>query len=506
VLETGHDVGGTWYWNRYPGARFDTESMTYGYSFSKSLLQEWDWKERFSAQPENLRYLQYVTEKFDLRKHMQFGVKVEAATWDEAQTLWRLRLDDGRRVTTRFLITAIGLLSAQTVARYEGVDEFAGLSFHTRDWPEEPVELSGKRVAVIGTGSSGVQVIQEIAEQVGELTVFQRRPNWCVPLHNAEISAEEMADIKQRYDEIYARCDSTNAGFIHDVDYRPFYEVPREERLAKWEKLYASPGFGLWLGNFIDIYTDEQANAEASEFVADKIRSRVTDPVVAEKLIPKDHGFGMQRPPMETNYYEVYNRDNVRLVDLQETPIERITPTGIRTTEHDYDFDIIVYATGFDASTGAYDRIDFRGVGGLSLRDKWDSDIATYFGMMVWGFPNMIMPIGPQSASATTNYPRGIATGVDWVTGFVEHMLKHGHTRAEPTLQAEQNWRNLVASFYPYRLIRKAQSWWVGYNSNVEGHEKGSKMRYLMWQGGAVKYRTLVAEAAEKDYEGVEFN
>jgi cation diffusion facilitator CzcD-associated flavoprotein CzcO len=333
VLETGDDLGGTWYWNRYPGARFDSESISYGYSFSEELLQEWDWKERFSGQPENHRYLSYVADKFDLRRHMQFGCTVESAHWDDDATLWRVHVADGRDLTSRFLITAVGLLSAPTMPRYDGIDEFEGRAFHTFDWPEEPVDMAGKRVAVIGTGATGVQVIGEIADKVGDLTVFQRRPNWCAPLHNAEISAEEMADIKARYDEIFEVCARTPGGFIHEPDRRPFYEVPREERLAKWEKLYGEPGFGIWLANFRDIFMNEEANAEFCEFMADKIRSRVHDPVVAEKLIPKDHGFGVQRVPMETHYYEAYNRPNVHLVDLQETPIERITRRGIATTD-----------------------------------------------------------------------------------------------------------------------------------------------------------------------------
>jgi len=250
VLEAGDDLGGTWFWNRYPGARFDSESVSYGYSFSEELLQEWDWKERFSGQPENLRYLNYVVDKFDLRKHMQFGVTVERAEFDDDNALWHLHLDDGRELTSRFLVTAIGLLSAPTMPRYEGIDRFEGLSFHTYNWPTEPVELTGKRVAVIGTGATGVQVIGEIADKVGDLTVFQRRPNWCAPLHNAEITPEEMADIKARYDEIFELCARTPGGFIHEPDRRPFYEVSREERLAKWEKLYGEPGFGIWLANF----------------------------------------------------------------------------------------------------------------------------------------------------------------------------------------------------------------------------------------------------------------
>jgi cation diffusion facilitator CzcD-associated flavoprotein CzcO len=504
VLEAGNGVGGTWYWNRYPGARFDSESISYGYSFSKELLQEWDWKERFSGQPENLRYLQYVTDKFDLRRHMQFDCTVESAHWDDEATQWRLRLSDGRQLTGHFLITAIGLLSAPTLPRYEGLDEFEGPSFHTYNWPAEPIELAGKRVAVIGTGATGVQVIGEIADKVGELTVFQRRPNWCAPLHNAEITADEMDDIKARYDEIFELCARTPGGFIHEPDRRPFFEVPREERVTKWEKLYGEPGFGIWLANFRDIFMDEEANAEFSEFIAGKIRSRVRDPVLAEKLVPKDHGFGVQRVPLESNYYEAYNRDNVNLVDLQKTPIERITRRGIRTSEQEYEFDIIVYATGFDAVTGAYDRIDIRGVGGQSLRKKWADGPETFLGLTVSGFPNLFMPTGPQSGSASTNFPRGIELGVDWVTELLQFVWKHDHSRVEATPEAEADWSAYVAMLYEIMLLRNAQGWFTGYNSNVEGHEKGTR-RHLVFNGGTPKYRQKITEVAEAGYRGLTF-
>jgi cation diffusion facilitator CzcD-associated flavoprotein CzcO len=504
VLEAGADLGGTWFWNRYPGARFDSESITYGYSFSEELLQEWHWKERFSGQPENLRYLNYVVDKFDLRPHMQFNCTVESATWDDDATCWQLHLDDGRDLSCRFVIMAVGLLSAPTMPRYEGIDSFAGQSFHTYNWPEEPVEMAGKRVAVIGTGATGVQVIGEIADKVGDLTVFQRRPNWCAPLHNGEISEEEMNDIRARYDEIFEICARTPGGFLHEPDRRPFFEVSREERLAKWEKLYGEPGFGIWLANFRDIFMNEEANAEFSEFIADKIRSRVHDPVVAEKLIPKDHGFGVQRVPLETRYYEAYNRENVHLVDLKETPIECITPKGIRTTEREYDFDIIVYATGFDAVTGSYDRMEIRGVGGQTLREKWANGPVTYFGMQVSGFPNMIMPTGPQSGSASTNFPRGIELGVDWGTDLLQYMWKNGYIREEATTEAEAEWSAHVAKLYGMMLMRKAQGWFTGYNSNVEGHERGT-LRYFVYNGGTPKFRAKITEAAEQGFKGIEF-
>ena len=488
VLESGADLGGTWYWNRYPGARFDSESISYGYSFSDELLQEWDWKERFSGQPENLRYLNHVADKFDLRPHMQFGCTVESAHFDDATATWHLHMCDGRDLTCRFLVMAVGLLSAPTLPRYEGLDRFEGRWFHTSDWPHEPLDLRGKRVAVVGTGATGVQVIGEIADKVGTLTVFQRRPNWCAPLHNGEISPGEMADVKSRYDEIFATCARTPGGFLHEPDRRPFFEVPREERLEKWERLYGEPGFGIWLSNFRDIFMDEEANAEFSEFIADKIRSRVDDPVLAEKLIPRDHGFGVQRVPLETGYYEAFNRDNVRLVDLTETPIECITRRGIRTTDEEHEFDVIVYATGFDAVTGSYDRIDIRGAGGRRLRDKWSEDTPTYLGVLVAGFPNMLMPTGPQSGSASTNFPRGIELGVDWITDLLTHMWANGCTRVEATAEAEASWSAYVAKLYDIMLIRNAQGWFTGYNSNVDGHERG-KIRHVVFSGGTPKYR-----------------
>jgi cation diffusion facilitator CzcD-associated flavoprotein CzcO len=503
VLEGGGDVGGTWYWNRYPGARFDSESYTYGYSFSQELLEEWSWSEHFAGQPETLRYLNRVVDKFDLRPHMQFNAWVSAATFDEGAGLWNVVLADGRTLTCRLLFTAVGLLSAPTMPRFPGMDSFQGPSFHTYYWPTDPIDLTGKKVAVVGTGATGVQIIGEIADKVEELTVFQRRPNWCAPLHNGPIDDEAQAKIKASYDEIFERCARTPGGFIHGPDRRKMFEVPEEERLAFWEELYASPGFGIWLGNFRDVLMDEDANAEFSAFVANKIRERVKDPVTAEKLIPKDHGFGIQRVPMETNYYEAYNRDNVHLVDLEETPIERVTPTGLRTSERDYDVDVIVYATGFDAITGAFDRIDITGVGGQKLRDKWSDGPITYLGMQIAGFPNLLTLAGPQGGSVSTNYPRGIETSADWLMGLVDHMHEHGYTRVETTTEAEQAWNGHVIDMYNLLLLRKARSWFTGYNTNIDG--RGDKPRYLIYNGGAPRYRKKLAEVIENDYEGFVF-
>ncbi len=505
VLEVAPDLGGTWYYNRYPGARFDSESYTYGYSFSKELLDEWHWKERFSSQPENLRYLNYVADKFKLRPYMQFNCRVEAAHFDDVENMWRLCISDGRELSCRFVIMALGLLSQPTLPRIEGVKDFKGPAFHTYYWPHEPLDLAGKKIGIIGTGATAIQIIPEIAATVGELTVFQRRPNWAAPLNNREISAAEMAAIRVRYDEIFAACARTPGGFEHEPDRRGFYEVSREERVAMWDRLYDEPGFGIWLRNFREIFTDEDANAEFSEYIAERIRQRVDDPLIAEKLIPRDHGFGVQRVPLETYYYEAYNRDNVHLVDISETPLERITARGIRTSERDFEFDIIVYATGFDAITGAFDHIDIRGVGGEKLRDKWRDGPCTFLGMFVHGFPNLLMPAGPQSGSASTNYPRGIETGVNWCTAFLEHMWQQNYIRADATAAAADRWTKHVTKMYSTMLMRKAKSWFTGYNSNVEGHEQG-KVRYFVYNGGAPKYVATINGVAANGYEGIAFS
>ena len=502
VLEASPDLGGTWYNNRYPGARFDSESYTYGYSFSKEVLAEWNWREMFSPQPDNLEYLNFVADKFSLRDHMQFNCRVDAAVFDESANIWRLTISDGRTLTCSFVVMALGLLSMPTYPKIEGRANFKGQSFHTFDWPHEAPDLAGKRVAIIGTGATAIQVIGEIADKVGDLTVFQRRPNWSAPLNNSKITDSDMARIRARYDEIFDTCARTPGGFEHEPDRRGFHEVSREERLALWDRLYDEPGFGIWLQNFREIFTDDDANAEISDYIADRIRQRVNDPETAETLIPKDHGFGVQRVPLETNYFEAYNRDNVHLVDISKTPLERVTETGLRTTEQDYEFDVIVYATGFDAITGAYDHVDIQGIGGERLRDKWREGPSTFLGVFIHGFPNLLMPNGPQSGSASTNYPRGIEVGVDWVTDFLEHAWANGVTRAEATEPAEARWTQHVTDMYSRMLMRKAKSWFTGYNSNVEGHEEGS-IRYFVYNGGMPKYVSVINEVAANAYEGL---
>jgi cation diffusion facilitator CzcD-associated flavoprotein CzcO len=502
LLEAEDDLGGTWYNNRYPGARFDSESFTYGYSFSREVLDTWNWTEQFSPQPETLRYLNFVADKFGLRDFMQFGCRVGSMVFDEDTNSWALELSDGRKITTHFVVTAIGVLSTPTEPQIEGKDSFQGRSFHSFHWPHDPIDLSGKRVAVIGTGATAIQLIPEVARVAGRLTVFQRRPNWAAPLNNALISDAEMATIRARYDEIFENCARTPGGFEHTPDRRGFFEVSAEERRELWDRLYDEPGFGIWLQNFVEIFTDEEANAEFSAYIAERIRGRVNDPDLAEKLIPRDHGFGIQRVPLETNYFETYNRDNVELVDAASTPIECITPTGLNTTERSFEFDVIVYSTGFDSFTGAFDRIDIRGVGGRSLSDKWADGPVTYLGLLVNGFPNMLMLAGPQTAA--TNFPRGAELAVNWATPLLKHMRQNDYHRFEANKDAEDAWVAHVKDMYQGLLLRKAKSWITGYNSNIEGHEYG-KIRYNIYNGGGPKYTRRLEEVARNDYEGVTF-
>ncbi|MDH3601334.1 MAG: NAD(P)/FAD-dependent oxidoreductase [Candidatus Tectomicrobia bacterium] len=499
VFESGAGVGGTWYWNRYPGARFDSESYSYGYSFSEELLQEWDWSEHFSAQPETLRYLNVVADKFDLRKDIEFNCRVTSASYDESENCWEIELENGSRSRAQFLITAIGILSAPQMPNIEGIDSFQGDSFHTSRWPHEPVDFTGKRVAVIGTGATGVQVIQEVAKTAGQLTVFQRTPNYCAPLQNGPIDDDTQRQIKASYPEIFDKCRESHGGFLHNADPRYALEVSPEEREAFYEKLYGEPGFGIWMGNFRDIFVDPEANETISEFIRNKIRERVKNPEVAEKLVPTDHGFGTRRVPLETHYYEVYNQDNVQLVDVRETPIERITPSGIRTSDAEYAFDLIIYATGFDAVTGAFDRIDIRGVGGQTLKEKWADGPRTYLGLQIAGFPNLLTLVGPHNAATFCNIPRCIEQNVEWVTELIRHMRDHAYKRVVPTLEAEDAWTEHVYEIATRMLFHNVDSWFMGVNTNVPGKQKRT---FVLYSGGAPAYREKCDEVAANGYEG----
>ena len=498
IFEAGNGVGGTWYWNRYPGARLDSESYTFCYSFSQELLDEWEWSERFVSQPELLSYYEYVADKFDLHPHIELGVRVSSATFDESENVWEVEAEDGRRARARFVITAVGALSAPTLPRIEGRESFEGEAYHTARWPHEPVELEGKRVGVIGTGSSGVQMIQECAKVAKRLTVFQRTPNYCMPLRNAPIGEEGQRRLKASYPEIFRRCRKTLGGFLYEADPRSALDCTPDEREAYWEQQHTKPGFALWLGNFQDILADEEANALATEFVVRKIRERVDDPEVAEKLIPKGHGFGTRRVPLETSYYEVYNQDNVELVDVLETPIDRITPRGVLVGGVEYELDVLVYATGFDAITGALDRIDFRGVGGRKLKEKWGSGPKTYLGMTSVGFPNLLTLVGPHNGSTFCNMPRCIEQNVDWVADLLAHMDDEGYERVEATEDAEMSWTEHCQELASMTLLTKTDSWFVGVNVNLP--EK--KRTVLQYMGGAPLFEEKCNEVAAKGYEG----
>ncbi len=492
VYEDGSGVGGTWYWNRYPGCRFDSESETYGYSFSEELLQEWDWKEHFSGQPENERYLNYVADKFDLRRDIQFNSRVSSAVYDERENRWEVQLESGQRARAQFLVTAVGILSARYTPPFAGIESFKGESYHTSRWPKEHVDLTGKRVAVIGTGATAVQLIPIIAKEVGHLTVFQRTPNYCAPLRNSLVDPETQRQFKASYPEIHKKCRETPAAFRYDFDPRSALEVPPEERLALYEELWAQPGFKKWLGNFHDIMTNREANEDFAEFVRNKIRERVKDPVVAEKLAPKDHPFGSKRIPLETEYYEAYNRDNVLLVDVRETPIECITPKGIKTSDTEYEFDVIIYATGFDAVTGALTRIDIRGEGGQTFKDKWADGPRTYLGLQTAGFPNLFIATN----SAFCNYTVCAEMIVEWISDCIRYVRAKGFTRIAPTPQAEAAWVEHANELGTHTLLSDAKSWFMG--SNIPG----KKRAILLYANSARAYRRECAEVAAKGYEG----
>lgn len=497
LYEAGSDVGGVWHWNRYPGARVDSESYTYGFAFSDELLRDWEWRELFAAQPEIGRYLRHVADRFDLRRHMRFNARVSAASYDSELRCWSVETDRGDRLRAHYLIAATGVLSAPQMPDYPGIDTFAGASYHTSRWPTNGVDLSGKRVGVIGTGATGVQVIQTIAAEVGNLTVFQRTPTYCVPQRNRLLTEEDRKAIHRNWSEILASCRESYGGFIHTFDPRSGLAVSAEAREAKFEELWQKPGFAFWFANFGDLMMSDEVNAHASEFVRRKIRERVHDPEIAGKLLPS-HPFGTKRIPLENGYYEVYNRENVRLVDLRETPIERITKTGIRTTRENLAFGVIIYATGFDAGTGTLIRINIKGEDGITLAEKWREGPLTYLGMLVQGFPNFFIVNGPHNAAAFCNAGRCIEQNVNWIACCIEHLRDRGITHTVPTVEAERAWTRHVYDVTDASVLsRMTDSWFFGANTPGKPH------RVTIYAAGAKEYREHCEQAAREGYPGL---
>ena len=496
VYESASDVGGVWHWNRYPGARVDSETYTYGFSFSDELVDDWDWQELFSAQPEIRAYLQHVVDRFDLRKHMRFDTRIQSTTFDDDRGCWVLRTDASDSLTAQYVIAATGTLSTPQLPDYPGMDDFRGAGFHTARWPAESIELHGKRVGVVGTGASGVQVIQTIAADVEHLVVFQRTPTYCVPQRNRPLSDSERAQIKRAWPEILASCRQSYGGFIHAFDSRSGLAVSASEREAKFESLWQIPGFAFWFGNFADVMMNIEVNEHASDFVRRKIRERVIDPEVARRLMP-EHPFGTKRVPLENGYYEVYNRDNVELVDIRATPIERVTDTGIRTSVTEYPLDIIVWATGFDAGTGSLTQIDVRGQNGVRLRDTWRDGPRTFLGLLVSGFPNFFIVNGPQNAAGLCNAGRCIEQNVDWIARCIEHLRGLGRTCIAASADAEAGWTEHVSDVASGTVLQHmTESWFFGANT------PGKARRVNIYAAGARDYREHCETVAAAGYSG----
>jgi cation diffusion facilitator CzcD-associated flavoprotein CzcO len=495
-FERGDGVGGTWYWNRYPGARCDSEIMFYSFSFLRDLEQEWPLTERYPGQPVILRYLEEVAGRLDLRPAFTFGANVTAIDYDEAANLWTLRTDDGQRVTARYVVTAVGCLSAANQPRFPGADRFEGLSLHTGDWPREPVSLAGKRVAVIGTGASGIQAIPVIAEQAGHLTVFQRTAQFTVPAGNGPLDQEFVALWKQNYPEWRRRARHSQGGFPYPASVTGALEVSDDERQAVFAAAWEAGGAMFTLNTFRDLVLDEEANKTAADFVRAKIGEIVRDPATAELLKPRDFPIGTKRLPLDTNYYATYNRPNVSLVDLKRTPVEEITPTGIRTSAGHHDLDVIVYATGFDAVTGPLERLGIRGRGGQALADTWREGPQTYLGVAVPAFPNLFTITGPGSPSVLSNMPVSIEQHVEWIGDCLAWLREQGATGIEATPEATEAWTEHVRQVASGTLHHKAASWWMG--ANIPGKPRV----FLPYLGGVGNYRNRCAAVADSGYEG----
>jgi cation diffusion facilitator CzcD-associated flavoprotein CzcO len=492
LLEAGDGVGGTWYWNRYPGARFDSESYTYAYLFSRELFEDWEWQEHFAEQPEIERYLNHVVDRFDLRRAMRFGARVTSGDYDEQSGLWTVVDSTGTTTKARYLIAATGVLSVPYFPELPGREDFRGASYHTGLWPSEPVDFTGRRVAVVGTGSSGVQIIPIIAQSAASLTVFQRSPNWCTPLNNTPITPDEQAQLRKDFEVIRATLQTSPSGFLHIANERAAFDDSEEERVAFFEHMWRSPGFSKLTSNYSDVLFDGEANAAWCDFMAAKIRGIVRDPATAARLIPKDHRFGEKRPPFVTAYFEAYNQPHVELVDLQATPMVRLTVSGIETTDALREFDIIVWATGFDFGTGALSRMGIRGRNGLALVDHWAEGPKTFLGIQTTGFPNFFFPGGPHAAAG--NNPRYNGDQVDFVTETLHHLRAIGCDVIEVDDAAEEKWTTMVD-----RWATKAPSFGEGsyyFGTNIPGKPR----KYLLNSAGRPKLLADIAKVTESGY------
>ena len=494
VFEAGSGVGGTWYWNRYPGARCDVESVQYSYQFDDALQQEWEWSERYAAQPEILRYANHVADRFDLRRDIQFNTRVTSAVYDEAGSRWTIATGDGKQISARFCIMATGCLSSPNLPKFEGMERFKGKRYHTGYWPHDGVDFTGQRVAVIGTGSSAVQSIPIIAEQAKKLFVFQRTPNYAVPAHNAPLDPTYVSTIKAEYPTLRARAKRTMTGIDFDYSDRKALETGPEERTAEYERRWQRGGLSF-LGAFQDLMVSEEANHTAAEFVRTKIREKVKDPKLVELLTPKNT-IGCKRLCIDIGYYETFNRDNVELVDVSREPIEEITEKGVRAKGKEYEVDAIVFATGFDAMTGALLKIDIRGRGGFGLQKKWGDGPRTYLGVGIAGFPNLFTITGPGSPSVLTNMLPTIEQHVDWIAGVMRYMRDHRFAEIEPTPQAEDEWMKHVGELAGRTLRHTCNSWYLGVNI------PGKPRVFMPYIGGLPKYVDRCNEIAAKNYAG----
>lgn len=499
LLEAGGGVGGTWYWNRYPGSRFDSESYTYAYLFSDELFDEWEWQEHFAPQDETERYVNHVVDRFDLRRHIRFHTRITSAVFDESSGIWTVTVEDGSVYRARFLVSATGVLSVPYYPDVPGRDDFHGLSLHTGLWPAEPVDFAGKRVAVIGTGSSGVQVIPIIAPEVESLTVYQRTPNWCTPLNNRPITDEEQAQLRSDFPALRETLNTSLHGFHHPAYDRGTFDDTPEERQAFFERMWNSPGFTKLTSNYADMMLDPEANAEWSAFIAAKVREIVKDPGTAEQLIPKDHRYGEKRPPFVTDYYETYNRPNVSLVDLSATPITRVTTTGIETSAGEEPFDVIVWATGFDFGTGALLRMGIRGRNGLALAQDWADGPKTFLGVGASGFPNLFFPGGPHAAAG--NNPRYNGDQVDFVMDVLEYAREQGADTIEVLPGAETKWTSMVDRVAADSPAAFGTSSYF-YGTNIPG----KPVRYLLNSAGRPKLFSVIADEKEHGFHSFRFS